>query len=193
MNKKQILLFLTFILCLLSGGIYLSKYSNKRNLEKSNSLRTRNEVENSEEVEKEIEKKALSNRNDSFVVNAEEIFQRIEKIEKAWQDKMKETFIEDMGLSIDEYNEYRVMKKGYEDDRHDAYEKFHKEKAQLGEDYPITSENSENDKIVEEYQELFKLRFGEEGFAHYMKSLDEFNSDLRSESAQDEEILSIDF
>ncbi len=123
----------------------------------------------------------------------DEFDQKFEEIEVSWLEDSKKLFTVDLGLSEDEYEEYLTMRKGFEEDRFEAYQKYHKENLEKKGDYPITNEDDANERILSEYQELFKARFGEEALAKYLKSLDGFNSRMKKSEGQDGNTLTIDF
>lgn len=199
MNLKKVFLF-SLILCLLSGGLYFFRSLNhsEKDPKSEASLTPQHKNDSLIPNKGDLQQSAQIDPQKKVVAEAtqEEVdkeFERIERMESAWEEKIKETFLSKMNLSEEEFKEYLVMKEGYEDDRYLSYDKFHKDNMAAGKEYPITLENEENDKIVEEYQNLFKARFGEEAFAHYVKALDEFNSEWRVKEGQDKGILTIDF
>ena len=183
-------------MCLLVGGITL--YRSTKEVE----------VVETDKAEKSVPIKATAtpvpkkkveatetetSEDKAALIDIDKFDAEMDKIEESWQKQMLEVFINDLKLSEEEFKEYLVMREGFEDDRYDAYQKYHEENLKKKDSYPITNENEANDKLVEEYQSLFENRFGKEAFARYVKKLDEFNSDLRVKRGQDEGILTIDF
>ena len=137
----------------------------------------------------------LGSHSSSRILSETEITKiddRINEMEAKWKAAIEEVFIKDMKLTQEDFKEYLMMREGYEEDRYEAYEEYHRENLREKGHYPITNEEDANQMITQEYHTLFKNHFGEESFARYVKKLDEFNSELRR-NGQDKEILTIDF
>ncbi len=199
MLKK--IFFISLVICLLVGGftIYRRMYANGISVEPAVESE-KVEVEKTPIKHTPVAKPTIAHadtedipRDKENLIDIEKFDQEMDAIEERWQNQMLEVFVNDLKLTNSEFEEYKVMRTGFEDDRYDAYQKYHEENLKKKDSYPITNENDANDKIIEEYRELFKKRFGEEAFGRYMKKLDEFNSDLRKSRGQDEGILTIDF
>jgi len=123
----------------------------------------------------------------------EKLDHEVEAIEEAWQEESKQIFNQQLHLSTEEYQEYLTMRKGYEEDRFEAYEQYHKKNLKEKGSYPITNEDDFNQDVLKEYQELFKKRFGNKATAIYLHALDSFNSALSKDRGQDAAILKVDF
>ena len=155
-----------------------------------------------EELEKETSQlEDASKEKSDFEIEMEAEDAYLQEIEQKWKERVKTIFIKNLNLSVEDFAEYEVMREGYEEDRFEAYEKFHEEKRLQGVGkYPITVENDVNDPIVEEYRELFKNRFGEDALILYSETLVEFNKRIREEDEQEsadngqrQRALTIDF
>lgn len=123
----------------------------------------------------------------------EELDHEVEAIEEAWLEESKKIFTEQLHLSEEAYQEYLTMRKGYEEDRFDAYEKYHKKHLAENGSYPITNEDDSSEGVLKEYQDLFQNRFGDKVAAIYLHALDSFNSALTKDRGQDATVLKIDF
>ncbi len=205
MLKK--LFFISLFLCLLIGGIKLYGVLSLQTVDTvADAIDDNDEGEVKEDKEYKENKdsgpevpeqiKTASTSKPMANLNQEEMdaFEKeIEEIEVSWQEEAKKIFTVELKLSESEFQEYLTMRKGYEEDRFEAYQQYHKENLAKKGDYPITNEDDANEKVLSEYQELFKSRFGEEALALYLKSLDGFNSQVRKKRGEDGSILTIDF
>jgi len=136
------------------------------------------------------ESKEMSNLN---MKEMEELDHSVEAVEEAWLEESRKMFIEELHLTDEQYEEYLTMRKGYEEDRYEAYQKFHEKQLKEKGSYPITNEDDANEGVLKEYQDLFKNRFGDKAAATYMKALDSFNSALSQDRGQDATVLKVDF
>jgi hypothetical protein len=124
----------------------------------------------------------------------DEIF---EAYEKGWDDEMKSMMIGEIGLSEEDYGDYLKMRDGFEEDRLEAFEEFHKKMAmEKGPHYSYspTQEMIDFDKkLKDEYLDLFRKRYGEEAYARYQNALDKYNTKIRSEADPKFGVLTIEF
>ena len=196
MFKK--LFILSTLVCLLIGGIavyrqFSSSKEDSQSLGKLKSSSPQKETTQTSEIK--LNESSLETDSSPRVLSVGEIKKiddRINEMESKWKAAIEEVFIKEMKLTQEDFKEYLMMREGYEEDRYEAYEDYHRENLKEKGHYPITNEDDANQKITQEYHTLFKNHFGEESFARYVKRLDEFNSELRR-NGQDKEILTIDF
>lgn len=124
----------------------------------------------------------------------DEIF---ESYEKGWDAEMKTLMVSEIGLTEEDYGDYLKMRDGFEEDRLEAFEEFHKKMAmERGPHYSYspTQEMIDFDKkLKDEYLDLFRKRYGEEAYARYMNTLDKYNSKIRSEADPKFGVLTIEF
>lgn len=124
----------------------------------------------------------------------DEIF---ESYEKGWDQEMKSLMIGEIGLTEEDYGDYLKMRDGFEEDRLDAFEEFHKKMAmERGPHYSYspTQEMIDFDKkLKDEYLDLFRKRYGEEAYARYQNALDKYNTKIRSEADPKFGVLTIEF
>lgn len=144
-------------------------------------------------VKKEDSATASTDMANLNMKEMEELDHSVEAVEEAWLDESRKMFIEQLHLSEEQYQEYLIMRKGYEEDRYEAYQKFHEKQLKEKGSYPITNEDDANEGVLKEYQDLFKNRFGDKAAATYMKALDSFNSALSQDRGQDATVLKVDF
>lgn len=120
-----------------------------------------------------------------------------EAYEKGWDNKMKNLFIDELGLTQEDYGDYEKMRDGFEEDRLEAFEEFHKKMAmERGPHYSYspTQEMIDFDsKLKREYLDFFRKRYGEEAYARYQNALDEYNTKIRSEADPKYGVLTIEF
>lgn len=124
----------------------------------------------------------------------DEIF---ESYEKGWDQEMKSLMIGEIGLTEEDYGDYLKMRDGFEEDRLEAFEEFHKKMAmERGPHYSYspTQEMIDFDKkLKDEYLDLFRKRYGEEAYARYQNALDKYNTKIRSEADPKFGVLTIEF
>jgi uncharacterized protein YnzC (UPF0291/DUF896 family) len=120
-----------------------------------------------------------------------------ESYEEGWDKKMREVMINDLGLSEDDYGDYLKMRDGYEEDRLEAFEEFHKKMAlEKGPhyNYSPTQEMMDFDgKLRKEYLDLYRKRFGESAFVKYYNALESFNTEIRKKADPNYGVLTIEF
>lgn len=120
-----------------------------------------------------------------------------ESYEKGWDNEMKSLLLNQMGMTQEDYGDYLKMRSGYEEDRLEAFESFHKRMAQeKGPHYSYspTQEMMEfENKLKKEYLDLFRKRYGEEAYARYQDALDRYNSKIRKEADPKIGVLNIEF
>lgn len=135
-------------------------------------------------IRKEFENPAL--KKDLTDKQIQQLDANVEKLEKRWDSRLKNLFLNKMSLSLQDFADYQVMRDGFEDDRLEAFERFHKEMAQKhGNSYrysPTLEMKEYEQKIKTEYRDLFRKRFGEENYARYMGELESFNDQARKEA-----------
>ncbi len=150
--------------------------------------------------EEDVQRKNEGEKSTKKTLSPEEIDEmdkRLTKYEEEWDERMKDLFIKDLGLSVTDYNDYTVMRDGFEEDRLEAFEEFHNEMARKHGNhyrYPPSLEMDDNDrKLKEDYLNLFRKRFGEEAYRQYINTLESYNDTIRRESDPDDGVLHIDF
>ncbi|GEM_PF-2908237 len=120
-----------------------------------------------------------------------------ESYEEGWDKKMREVMITDLGLSEDDYGDYLKMRDGYEEDRLETFEEFHKKMAiEKGPHYsysPTQEMMDFDDKLRKEYLDLYRKRFGESAFVKYYNALDSYNTEIRKKSDPKYGVLTIEF
>ncbi|MCF8059057.1 MAG: hypothetical protein K9K67_07160 [Bacteriovoracaceae bacterium] len=123
--------------------------------------------------------------------------QLFESYEEGWDKKMREVMINELGLSEEDYGDYLKMRDGYEEDRLEAFEEFHKKMAQeKGPHYSYspTQEMMDFDgKLRKEYLDLYRKRFGESAFVKYYNALDSYNTEIREKADPKFGVLTIEF
>lgn len=121
----------------------------------------------------------------------------LEVIEERWDRKVEDLFLKDLKLTKQDFEDYLVMRRGLELDLADVHDAFReKVLSEQGEDYeyaPTGEVLDEQDKVIEEYHNLFRNRFGDEAFTQFHNALVDYNKELRLHSNPEFGILTIDF
>lgn len=127
----------------------------------------------------------------------DDIDKQIEAYEKEWDKRVEKLFLEELGLEQVDLEDYHMMRKGYEEDRLEAFEEFHERMAKEKGPHYTYSPTEEmlqfEGKLKKEYLDTFRRRFGEDAFVKYFNSLEEYNSMMREKMDPKHGILSIDF
>lgn len=122
---------------------------------------------------------------------------QLDKFEKGWDDRVEKLFLTELNLQKVDFEDYKLMRKGYEEDRLEAFEEFHERMAKekgLHYTYSPTEEMLQFEgKLKKEYLDTFRRRFGEDAFVKYFNALEAYNAKMRQEGDPDLGILSIDF
>lgn len=98
---------------------------------------------------------------------------------------------------MQDFEDYQVMRDGFEEDRLEAFEKFHKDMAaKHGNSYrysPTQEMKDYESKIKTDYQDLFRKRFGENTYSQYQNTLESFNDEARKTSDPELGVLYIEY
>lgn len=142
-------------------------------------------------------RRASNKQADLSDAEIKKIDDNVAAMEKKWDDRMKSLFTDKLGLSEEDFKDYTVMRDGFEEDRLEAFEKFHQEMAEKHGDsyrYSPTLEMKEfESKIKTEYQDLFRKRFGEEAYANYQNEMESFNDEARKNADPELGVLYIEY
>ena len=121
-----------------------------------------------EEVREEVKKplSTLSSSNSSprqlTDKEIEEMDILFSEYEQKWDQRMEDLFLKELKLSKTDFEDYQLMRDGFEEDRIAAYEEFHQSMlAEHGDEYsyPPTLEMVDNErKIQKDYLDLFKSK-----------------------------------
>lgn len=122
---------------------------------------------------------------------------QLEKFEKGWDDRVEKLFLKELDLQKVDFEDYKMMRKGFEDDRLEAFEEFHEKMArEKGPHYsysPTEEMLQFEGKLKKEYLDTFRRRFGEDAFVKYYNALETYNSEMRQKMDPAMGILHIDF
>lgn len=122
---------------------------------------------------------------------------QFDDFEKGWDESVERLFLKELNLEKVDFEDYKVMRKGYEEDRLEAFESFHQKMAQekgLHYTYSPTEEMMEfEEKLRKEYLDTFRRRFGEEAYVKFYNALENYNSEMRKKMDPELGILHIDF
>ncbi len=127
----------------------------------------------------------------------EELDELLAHYEEEWDKDTKNLFLNELKLSEEDYEDYLMMRDGFEEDRVEAFQEFHNRMAQekgSSYSYSPTAEMVENEERIRgEYLKLFKERYGEEAFVKYSNLLEGYNDRIRREADPKHGVLRIDF
>ena len=175
---------------ILLGVVVLGAISCYLYLEKNNSLEDKVVVEMSKESAEASTQEASGNSKNKpkdtksdvkkatqdgvLVFNADFI-----KEQSKWKDEMKSLFSTIGSSDKMAFEDYRVLKEGFEEDRTDAYDRILDEVRNGVVEISITEiEEAEYDKIQKEYFRAFEKRYGRDLFVKYLKKMEDFNDRL---------------
>ncbi|MEC7277852.1 MAG: hypothetical protein VXV96_16130 [Bdellovibrionota bacterium] len=127
----------------------------------------------------------------------EELDELLAHYEEEWDKDTRNFFLNELKLSEEDYEDYLMMRDGFEEDRVEAFQEFHNRMAsEKGSSYSYspTAEMVENEERIRgEYLKLFKERYGEEAFVKYSNLLEGYNDRIRREADPKHGVLRIDF
>lgn len=127
----------------------------------------------------------------------EELDEYFDQVEEEWESKVKDLFINQMGMTQEDVDDYYKMKEGYEEDKVEIYQEFHEEMvAKHGDSYqfkPSEEMSSFEKKLREDYQNAFRKRIGEENYKLYLETIDSFNERVRREQKPEYPALHLEF
>ncbi|MCP4914819.1 MAG: hypothetical protein GY909_17000 [Oligoflexia bacterium] len=127
----------------------------------------------------------------------EELDEYFDQIEEEWESKVKDLFINQMGMTQEDVDDYYKMKEGYEEDKVEIYQEFHEEMvAKHGDSYqfkPSEEMTSFEKKLREDYQNALRKRIGEENYKLYLETIDSFNERVRREQKPEYPALHLEF
>lgn len=127
----------------------------------------------------------------------EKIDQLLSEYEENWDKEMEDLFLKKLNLTKQDYEDYLLMRDGFEEDRVEAFQEFHQRMVEEHGDkysYPPSLEMEDNDrKIKQDYLDLFRKRFGEEAYERYLNTLESYNDSIRRNADPDYGVLRIDF
>jgi hypothetical protein len=126
-----------------------------------------------------------------------ELDDNVDRLEKKWDQRLRDLFLKKLQLSMQDFEDYQVMRDGFEEDRLEAFEKFHKDMAaKHGNSYrysPTQEMKDYESKIKTDYQDLFRKRFGENTYSQYKNTLESFNDEARKTSDPELGVLYIEY
>ncbi len=108
-----------------------------------------------------------------------------EATEKAWDERMEHLIIDEMHLPMSTLKEYKVLRDGFDRDKMEAFEDFHKHmREQYGDGYsynPTKDEEKFANKVKDQYDARMRKLLGQEHYLQYREVLSEFNKKLKAE------------
>ncbi len=120
-----------------------------------------------------------------------------EKVEKDWSDRINQLMGRELGLAPKVIEEYWKMRKGYEQDKLDAFEDFHEEMIEkYGENYsyrPSEEEQMFSAKVRERYDQALVKLIGQDAYVRYLEVRDQFNRELSEVDDKDLGFIKVDF
>ncbi|WP_127717124.1 hypothetical protein [Halobacteriovorax sp. HLS] len=138
------------------------------------------------------------NNTEVDVEELEKINEYLDQVEKDWYNEVENLFLSDAKSGESFLQEYRDLKRGYEQERERRYEDFHaKMRKEHGPNYsysPSVDEEMFNEKLVKSYELQLSKVIGEKLMIEYMSLKDSFNEKQKSsKKSQDDFFTSIEF
>lgn len=199
--KKYIYWAISF-LCLVGIIYYLLSVDIKTEMEASSevsntSFEAKKSQTNHSQTKDSIQSKKISNSKID-VEELEKINEYLDRVEIDWYNEIENLFLSDAKSGESFIQEYRELKRGYEEERERRYEEFHaRMRKEHGPNYsysPSIDEEMFNEKLVKAYElELSKI-IGEKLMIEYMSLKDSFNEkQKKSKKTEDDFFTSIEF
>ncbi|MBI2520395.1 MAG: hypothetical protein HYV97_08250 [Bdellovibrio sp.] len=117
--------------------------------------------------------------------DADKMTAYFEATEKAWNDRMDHFITDELHLPIKVLKEYKVLREGFDRDKMEAFEDFHKYmRDKHGDNYsynPTKDEEQFANKVKDQYDSKLRQLFGQEHYLEYREVRDQFNKKLKAE------------
>ena len=117
--------------------------------------------------------------------DADKMTAYFEATEKSWNERMEHLIIDELHLPTKTLKEYKVLREGFDRDKMEAFEDFHKYmRDKHGDNYsynPTKDEEQFANKVKDQYDSKLRQLFGQEHYLQYREVRDEFNKKLKGE------------
>ena len=128
--------------------------------------------------------------------DADKMTAYFEATEKAWNERMEHFIIDELHMPVSALKEYKVLREGYDRDKMEAFEDFHKYmRDKHGDNYsynPTKDEEKFANKVRDKYDAKMRQLFGQEHYPQYRDVLSEFNKQRKAEQNPEIGVLYMD-
>ncbi len=111
------------------------------------------------------------------------------EIDQRWHDRAEILFINELGLTEEEFLSYKKLKAEYHAAKMDALESFYEDQAEE-DNIPSTAFAEQEEKITQDFHFYLREKLGMEKYNEYLESLGRFNEEINRD--YDAEVMDLE-